>query len=243
MKIKRKYMINDRAILYSIILTLIISIVLLIPINTIGKPIIVDIIKVEMSKLESNIVNNAINQIITNDYDLNELYTAIRSSDGKIQTIDFNPKKVNQILSIITIQIQNDLKKLENNSYNMFEENIKNKISPSTNGMIINIPSNIIFKNVFLSTLGPNIPIKISYLGDINSKIKTQIKEYGINNALIEIDINVEIAIKVALPITIEKIKLNTSVPIAIKIIQGSIPNYYGNSIEKDSLLYSLPIK
>lgn len=249
MKIKKKYIINKKIILYSIILTVVISVLLLIPINNLGKPIIIDIIKVEMSNLESNIVNNAINKIITKDYDLNELYTTTKSSDGKIQAIDFNAQKVNQVLSLVTIQIQNDLKKLENDSYDIFEEsrkdkeNIKNKNSSSINGIIMNISSNIIFKNIFLSTLGPNIPIKISYLGDINSKIQTKIKEYGINNALVEININVEVAIKVALPITIEKIRLTTSIPIAIKIIQGSIPNYYGNSIEKDSLLYSMPIK
>ena len=39
------------------------------------------------------------------------------------------------------------------------------------------------------------------------------------------------------------KYKIKNSYPIALKIIQGTIPNYYGDKYSSNSNSYSLPIK
>ncbi len=103
------------------------------------------------------------------------------------------------------------------------------------------MPVGTLFKNIILADLGPKISVKLHYLNDVNSSISTKIREYGINNALIEIYVNVEVNIKVLSPFISEKIVLMTSVPLAIKMVQGKIPTYYGNDILKNSNSYILP--
>ena len=52
---------------------------------------------------------------------------------------------------------------------------------------------------------------------------------------MIEVSIIVEVEEMVILPLTTKKIKVETSIPVAIKLIQGTVPNYYFNGIDKNS--------
>ena len=86
------------------------------------------------------------------------------------------------------------------------------------------------------------IPVKISLVGDIISSIKTDITNYGINNVLVEIKIKVTITEMVLLPITSNEIIVETEIPIAIKLIQGIVPDYYFNTSSNNSPSYTLPV-
>ena len=93
-----------------------------------------------------------------------------------------------------------------------------------------------------MSNLGPVIPIRLHYMGDVNSNITTKITQYGINNALVEIGVKLEMTAQIILPFITDKMTLECDIPLAIKMIQGSVPNYYGSGLVKDSSLYSVPL-
>ena len=67
--------------------------------------------------------------------------------------------------------------------------------------------------------------------------------QYGINNALVEVGVHLEMTAQILLPFFTKKMQLECEIPIAIKMIQGSIPNYYGSGLLKDSSIYSLPLE
>ena len=58
---------------------------------------------------------------------------------------------------------------------------------------------------------------------------------YGINNALITLNIDVEVNAKIILPIVSDDIHIDASIPIAMKVIQGKIPEYYLNGFSTKS--------
>lgn len=236
-----------KAMLYLILISSIISIFNSHIIGIKLKPTIVEIGEFEAYKIESTIVNNALNEILKTNYNLEDLFNIITSNDNQIQTIDFNSKKVNELLNTLTIKVQEGLKQLENGMLEDLGINQRNiLIEKETNlkkGILVEIPIGAVTKNVLFSDLGARIPIKLHFLGDVNSNIKTNIKEYGINNALMEIYVNVEIEAKIMLPFITKKICINNSFPIVIKVIQGNVPKYYGGELIKDSSLYSLPIE
>ena len=72
----------------------------------------------------------------------------------------------------------------------------------------------------------------------------TVIKPYGINNALIEVSIKIEIEQQILLPLVSRRIKVDTNIPVALKIIPGKVPDYYyqGGIVTK-SEPFSLPDK
>ena len=67
-------------------------------------------------------------------------------------------------------------------------------------GIIYEIPMGLVSSNVFLSNLGPKVPLKLFLVGDVTSNITSKVTEYGINNALLEIGVNVEVTTKINLP-------------------------------------------
>ena len=211
------------------------------------KPILVETAKFEAEKIESTIVNEAINKIMDSNYDFNHLYSTTKNNNNEIQITDFDTTQVNKLLNLITMSIQTDLKALEKGNFeDLGISNISwnlNKSIYSKKGIVIGIPLGVSTSTTLLSDIGPKIPIKIHYLGDVNSSIYTKINEYGMNNALVEIGVSIDLSAKILLPFTSERIKLKSQIPLTIKIIQGKIPNYYANGINQNSPLYSVPLE
>ena len=80
-------------------------------------------------------------------------------------------------------------------------------------------------------------------VGSVVSNIKSDITNYGINNALLEVSIEVEVSEQVILPFISKRITISQDIPIAIKIIQGTVPKYYGNGLTERSSLLSIPME
>ena len=107
----------------------------------------------------------------------------------------------------------------------------------SKKGVFYEIPIGVVFNNPLLSNLGPKIPVKFTLMGEVISNVETQITNYGINNALLQTNINIKLTEKVLLPISSKEINVEYNIPISLKMIQGAIPNYYFNGIESKSIV------
>lgn len=202
--------------------------------------------ELESKKIASIIINEAINKNITSNIKIDELFIITKDDKDEIKTIDFNPIMVNNLLTKTTGDIQLYLRYIENgqiDNIDFFDKIFSNYNQEKLRkGIIYEIPSGVIFGNSYLANIGPRIPVKFSLMGDIVSHVNTKITNYGINNALIEVNINLSLMEQIILPFSSGKIKIETSVPVAMKIIQGSIPNYYLNGINENSTSIALPI-
>lgn len=215
-------------------------------INKKVSPVLFDYAELESRKLASIIINNAVAKNVTENIDIDELFLITRDSDGEIKTIDFNPITVNKILTKTTNSVQVNLKYIEQGKVELLDiatdSLIDYDIDKLKQGIIYEIPSGVIFGSSFLANIGPKLPVKFSLVGDIVSYINTKVTNYGINNALIEVNIVLELSEQVILPFVTEKIKIATSVPVALKLIQGSVPSYYFNGMTENSPTLSIPI-
>lgn len=210
-------------------------------INVIGKkvfPIFMDYAVSEITNVSTYLINKSINNHLSDFNSVDDLVIITKDNDNDIQMVDFNSKVVNNILTSTTEYILNDLKMIENGKYEIFENVDVRKYS---GGVIYEMPLGVIFDNLLFANLGPKIPIRLNLVGDVLSNINTEIKEYGINNALIKISINVTIKEKIIIPFISETISVSSEIPISVKIIQGNIPIYYGNGISTGSSILSIP--
>jgi len=107
-------------------------------------------------------------------------------------------------------------------------------------GIVFKIPSGVVFNNSLLANVGPKIPVRFTLIGDVLSGVNTNVTNYGINNALLEVNVNIKLTLKVILPIASKEVNVETNVPIAIKMIQGSVPDYYSNGLNSD---FTLPLE
>lgn len=227
-----------------IIILLIISIFLAFKfINLKINPVLLDYANMEARKLASIIINDAINKNFK-DINIDELFI-ITKEENEIKAIDFNPIIVNQVLTNTTTLIQTNLKYLEQGKIELLNLNTDALIDYNTDklrqGIIYEIPSGVIFGNSFLANIGPKIPVRFSLVGDIVSYVNTDVKDYGINNALIEVNIVLELSEQLILPFVTDKITIDTTIPVALKLIQGTVPNYYLNGLQNSPAI-TLPI-
>ena len=247
LRLKKRFNIFKNKINLFIFIIVLLIIMIYLTLNFINlkvNPVLLDYAEMEAKKVASIIINDAVNQNITNDINIDELFIITKDNNNEVKTIDFNPIIVNQILTETTLLIQSNLRYLEQGKIELL--NLTNEALIDYNqdklkqGIIYEIPSGVIFGNSFLANIGPKIPVKFSLVGDIIGYINTNVTDYGINNALIEVNIVLELSEQLILPFVTEKIKIDTTIPVALKLIQGSVPNYYLNGLNSPS--FALPI-
>ncbi|MBQ2947190.1 MAG: sporulation protein YunB [Bacilli bacterium] len=210
-----------------IVILLIVSIIYIFKIfNEKALPQFISYSEIETKKIVSNIISNTVTQEITNNINMDDLFITLKDSNGDIQSIDFNSNEVNKILVNSSKSVEQNLKYLEKGEVDKL--NLSNYDNQKLkNGIIYELPSGIIFNNTLLSNILPKIPIKMSLIGNVLAKLTTSVDSYGINNALIKVNINIEAEVKILMPFVSSNTILNVDVPIIMKIMEGSVPSYY----------------
>jgi sporulation protein YunB len=243
-KLKKKRKITVSNYLSLLFILIIISVIIgLIYVGKKVNPKIQDYAEVRAKKIISLVLSQSIPDEVIDILESDQLFITNKNEDGTISSVDFNSIIVNKVLSKVSSNVKNYLKKLESGEIEeigltdttMFTTNQNNL----ENGIIYEVPTGIIFNNGLLSNIGPKIPVKLSYLGNVVTDIETSISDYGINNAIVEIGIKVSVTEQVVLPFYSSEIEVETVIPVTIKLIQGTVPNYYFNGQENPSLSLS----
>ena len=151
-----------------------------------------------------------------------------KDDNGNIVSIDFNSKEINRILDETSKTVENNINNLSSGRIDLLVDNTAVYDSNKLNkGIIYEIPSGIIFNNTILNNIMPKIPVKIDLMSNVFCVINTDIKSYGINNALMNVSIRVTANVKVLLPFVSDTVEVIADIPVILKIIEGSVPSYY----------------
>ncbi len=170
-----------------------------------------------------NITNRVVNNIILRN-NFTGKYLII---DENTNNISYDTKVINEYVDLITKKIE---KKVYNFDMNGDFFNSKMKYKDIHDGVIYNVMFSSIRKSTLFSSLGPSIPIKLKFIGNVKSKIKTEIREYGINNMLVNLILIVNVKMRISFPFTSNEQVITIEQPLSIDIIRGDVPNYYKNS-------------
>lgn len=188
----------------------------------------------EVSRIAKYVVNYAVTTKNIKELEFNELFIVNKNSKEEIQMVDFDPVVVNNVLNSITETVIAHFKAIEEGNLdtidlsNSFILNVD--INKLKRGIVAEIPIGVITGNSLLANLGPKLPVKLSILGEIESQLETEVKYYGINNALITVYVNIKVSEQIYMPVVTGKIEITQKIPIAIKLIQGIVPDtYFGN--------------
>lgn len=233
MRLKR-YKGNKNKIINKILVVLILLVISIVYIfkifNEKALPQFISYSEIETKKIVSILISSTITEEISNSISMEDLFITTKDSKGDIQSIDFNSREVNKILVKASKAVEQNLKYLEMgeidkiNLNNVLDDYDEDKLKK---GVIYELPSGIIFNNTLLNNIFPKIPIKMNLIGNVFTKFNTDIKSYGINNAFIKVNINVEAEIKILMPFVSSNTKINVDIPIIMKIIEGNVPSYY----------------
>lgn len=210
-----------RTLIIIVIFIILVSIFCLKKLNDKITPIVMDYSVSEMKRIISIIINRSINSDILDTNDMDNLFITTKDDHNEITTISLDSIIVNKITDIISDACEDNIRLVEEGKYN----ELKNKFNIGEEYFFV--PSGIVFKNTLFSLIGPKIPINLKLMGNVTSGIKTDVKEYGINNSVITISVDITVSMMVVVPFSSKEISINNQVPIAIKLVQGKIPEFY----------------
>lgn len=196
--------------------------------NYIGKhvtPVILNYAEKHAKKVAVLVISQAVSEEVLNNFNDQDLF--IDNESG----IQYDTGKIMKLLRNVAVNVRGYLKKMEKGEleeigisnteyFNVSDKKLKN-------GVIYEVPSGIIFNNGLLANIGPKIPVKLSFVGDIVIDLVKDIKEFGINNAVIEISVYIKVTEQVILPFSSNQIEVETTIPLTIKVFKGDVPGYY----------------
>lgn len=205
---KRNFSYNKIKLIIAVLIIIIISYSTAIMIIKAINPTLERQSKIIARSLAEGLTNSITKEEIQN-YKYEDLCSIQKDENGNITMLNLNIINVNKLTSTITSRLQ---KEINNN-----------------NNSIIKISLGSVTGNKLLMGRGPKINVKVETIGDIQTSIRSEVKEAGINQSLHKIYLNIEcnMAIISAYKDTDEKI--TTEVLIAEAVIVGKIPETYYN--------------
>lgn len=208
------------------LLILLIIIIILLFLKFYNKNITKKILDIASTKIEE-VTNLYIkNNIVPESVDIEKLININKNAKGEILYVDIDTNYANQIMVSVIKKIQN----------NIFELDINDSLLKKYKGnAYLKVPLFLADDGALINNLGPKIPVKLSFYEHAFGNIEVELLDYGINNAIIKIYLEVMLEQKIYIPYKEEKLNKKFSLLIGSKIITGTVPNIYGGSIYKSS--------
>lgn len=156
--------------------------------------------------IATDITNKKSSEVLAK-YNYQDTVKIIRSDDGKNCMLKTDIVMLNEIISDIALEIQNELNKLKN-------ENVE-------------IPIGALMGNQYFAGSGPKIKIKIISVGDISTDIKTEFKSEGINQTIYRIYLELECNVSILTSYRTMNKKISNQILLVETVIVGEVPETY----------------
>ncbi|WP_298844003.1 sporulation protein YunB [uncultured Clostridium sp.] len=173
--------------------------------DKISMPTIMAVADSEMRAKATEIVNKAIIDEYSNQFNYDEIIKADKDSVGNIVMLKADTLKMNKIACDVALKSQKELMKLGD--------------------VGIKVPIGYITRNNILSYYGPSVTIKMQPIGQVETKYSSEFESAGINQTRHKIYVKVKTTVRVIIPLKSNDIEVTNEVPIAETIIVGKTPN------------------
>src|SRR5699024_4718193 len=84
---------------------------------------------------------------------------------------------------------------------------------------VVEVPLGQATGNTVLANLGPKVPVHFEIVGNLQSDVVHEVKEFGVNAALFEIDI----------PVSTTTTEISTKVFVDSRVIMGDVPEFFSD--------------
>lgn len=180
----------------------------------------------EVNRVSKMLIRDILNEKFIKNLDLDNLFVVEKNSLNEIELIDFNITKLNTVLGIVSDEVVQKFK--EFNSGESFDSYYNSGfIKKYENGIMLFVPVGMVFTNPLFTNMGPKIPIRLKFSGQVEADIDTSVQQYGINSVLLEMNIDIVVTEKISFPFSSEYIDVSLSLPLVIELISGKVPEAY----------------
>ena len=163
----------------------------------------------DKAKTIATIISNDEATNVMNEHTYDEMFTIEKDKDGNITMVKSNIISINEIISDVAVKIQNSINKRG-------KENIEIALG-SFSGIKL------------LANRGPGVPITISSVGNVETDLRSEFKEQGINQTIHRVYLQIDCEVSILTPYNSISEKISNQVLLIENVIVGKIPNTYYN--------------
>lgn len=164
---------------------------------------------ISMAKSIATKISNAEATKVMANYEYDDLLNITKDSEGNIKMVGTNIITVNEIISDIPIRVQEEMEKSENNTFQ------------------IRLGS-FLGSNLFAGR-GPNVEIKMEIAGHLDTNLKSEFVDAGINQTLHRIYLELICDVIILTPFETMEEQIVNQVLLAEGVIVGEVPSSYYN--------------
>lgn len=187
----------------------------------------------KIEKVTYQFFSDLITDEVINNESTKDIFEIVKNSNNEIISVDYNMENTYKLLTSISGVLKSNL--------NNFEKGISSieiddyYLRQNKYGNYLLVPVFFGSNNIFLTSMGPKIPVYFHFSGSLLTNIKTKVTEYGFNNALLEIYVTVKINEEITTPIDKNIDTIDYDILISSKVINGKVPEFYSNGLVSNS--------
>lgn len=185
--------------------------------------------KVKIEELTKYHLNRTVKKFL--NVDTND-YIKINLVNNNIINVNIDNNKSNELLFKIMEDVEKNIYEIEKGKITNYH-NLE--MLKSNNGIVVFMPFGVVLNNSLFSRLGPKIPVKVSFLENLSAYVNVEVENYGINNSLIKLYINIDIEELVELPLEKDRNVVSYKFLISSKLINGHVPTVLGGNVGNSS--------
>lgn len=171
-------------------------------------PLITKLSEEKARSVSTSTISEVVGEVMTSGgLTYNDLVKITYSNDNSVETIEVNTVKVNELVRLVTKEVQNRI------------DNLKNDGIGIALGTFTGIP--------FLYGVGPEIGIKIVPIGTVNSNIFSSLSSCGINQSQHRLYFTISTRLGLILPTKTQDFITSQEVLVCESVIVGKIPTVY----------------
>ena len=211
------------------------------------KPTYLEYAEAQTIKIASYVINEAISSRPSSVLDVNDIIEEVPAGSSETVTVRFNADIINRVQAETQGLVKKYLAQAEQGNLNQlpeleYVEYNADKIEEG-DGIVFFVPLAQAADLPLLGNLGPKIPMRFHIVGNVHSDVTSNIKEFGINSALVEVWINLEVNVQIIVPFASKSATIKQSFPVAMGLTRGPVPNIYTNGSDAPQPSLEIPIK
>ncbi|RBW71277.1 sporulation protein YunB [Bacillus taeanensis] len=199
------------------------------------EPTLMRYAETKTRQIAEKAINDAISKkVVSEDMDMSELIITHRIEGSDQVGFSFNQQVNNRILSEATNRVQKHLDLIEEGNLDELKAFLESEDlelefeeTESGTGLIYWIPLGAATNNALLSNLGPLVPIRFQFIGDVQSGMETKATSVGINNTYLEVLLNLSVDVNLVLPFSTKTAPISTTVRVGDLFLPGKVPDVY----------------
>lgn len=188
--------------------------------------------EVQTNKIASMVISKAINSRTANVLDVNDIIEEVPSDNSNnMVTTKFNTEIINRVLSDTNSLVQSHLEQAEKGDLSSlpYLDDIEydKQTMEERGGVVFFVPMGQATNIPLIGNLGPKIPIRFHVIGNVQSNVESSIREFGINNAYVEVSIHIKVNVQIIVPLASKMSVVEQNIPVAMGLVQGQVPYIY----------------